>query len=224
MIRRILLALLALVLLAGGGATIAGGVWLLGTFGTEGVLRGSLGQIVPGDGSLATIVDVERFDVEVALPAGLTETRLAVQPAEGDVLFLGAGPTSDLDAYLSGSPYTVAARSGAEWTTRDVPGDRPADLPGPAPWWLAIDQGPQPSITVPTERPLTIVVAHPGAQPSGPVDVSYEVLMPQARAGAIALFVGGGVLILLGLAAGVGAVLVGRRRGRHQRRGAHAAA
>lgn len=224
MIRRLLLAVLALLLLAGGGAAIVGGVWLLGTFGSDGVLRGSLGRIEPVPGTLATIVDVDRFAVDVSLPEGLSETRLSVRPVQGDVLFLGAAPTADLDSYLAGSPYTVAARTGTTWETREVPGERPVDLPGPAAWWLAIDQGPQPAISVPAERPLTIVVAHPGAQPTGPIDVSYEVLLPQARAWAIGLFVAGGVLVLLGLAAAVGAVLLGRRRGRHQRRGAHAAA
>lgn len=224
MIRRVLLAVVALVLLAAGAATIAGGVWLLGTFGSDGVLRGSLGRIDPVPGTLSTIVDIERFEVDVSLPDGLAETRLAVRPVAGDVLFLGAAPTPDLDAYLAGSPYTVAALSGSTWQTREVPGERPADLPGPAPWWLAIDQGPQPSISVPAERPLTVVVAHPGAQPTGAFDVSYEVLLPQARPASIALFAVGGVLLLLGVAAAVGAALVRGRRGRHARRGAHAAA
>jgi hypothetical protein len=221
--RRVLLALAAVVLLAAGGAGVAAGAWLTATFGTDGVLRGSLGQIVPEPASLATVVDIDRFDVAVSLPDGFSETRLVVRPSSADVVFVGAAPTTEVDVYLSGSPYTVAAREGAMWVTRAVPGDRSVVLPGPVAWWLAIDQAPEAAIVVPSQRPLTVVMAHPGGVPSGPLDVGYEVVVPQARAWAVGLIIAGAVSFLLGLTCVVLVFALGRRRGRHVRRGSHAA-
>lgn len=221
--RRLLLAVAALVLLAAGVAGVVAGAWLTATFGTDGVLRGSLGQIDPEPASLATVVDIDRFDVAVSLPDGFAETRLVVRPSSADVVFVGAATTSEVDVYLSGSPYTVAAKDGATWVTRAVPGDRSVGLPGPVAWWLAIDQAPEAAIVVPSLRPLTVVMAHPGGVPSGPLDVGYEVLVPQARAWSVGLIIAGAVSFGLGVTCAVLAVVLGRRRGRHVRRGSHAA-
>lgn len=221
--RRVLLGCAAVLLVVGGGAGITAGGWLLTTFGPDGILKGSLGEIVPQPGSLAVVVDVERFDVAVSLPDGFAQTRLAVRPSAGDVVFLGAGPTSEVDVYLTGTAYTVAARTATGWETRFVPGDRTVDLPGPVAWWLAIDQGPEAGIVVPPQRPLTVVMAHPGGVASGPLAVGYEVLVPQAGGWSIGLLAAGSAAVLLGIGCAIVALLLGRRSGKHQRRGSHAA-
>ncbi|MDQ5975903.1 MAG: hypothetical protein QG661_3112, partial [Actinomycetota bacterium] len=172
MIKRIIVVIVAIVMLAAGVACATAAVWVNGAFDENGVMRFDAGTIEPGADARSVIVDVDRFGATIPYIGQFGTTRLSVRTGEradpSDTLFFGAASTSDVDAFVKGSAYAVALRSGSEWTTRDVPGALVPPLPRPQPFWLAEDVGREPAIVVPQDRPLTLLVMHPSGIPTGP--------------------------------------------------------
>lgn len=198
-----------LLLLAG---LAAGGIaaWASAVFGSDGILRLAAGTIVPAPGSIATIIDVERFGATVPYVGGLGTTSLSVASGDAgdpsDTVFIGAAGTSAVDSYVRGTPYSVAFREGDAWTVRAVPGVTAPALPREQDLWLTDDVGRPASIQVPQERPLTLVLMHPAAIPSGPLVLTVDFALPSVwtwvgwlLAAAAALLVAGAVLVVAAL-------------------------
>ncbi len=219
MATRVVLGLLAGVLLLIGLAAGVAAVWVAMVLGPDNGLRFDAGSITPAPDSGATIVDVDRFEATVPYLEPFGDVSLSVDsgdPADpSSTLFLGAGSTEGVDAYLRGVPYSVALRDGSDWVVREVPGVAVAPLPRQQDFWIAQDVGRRPTIAVPAERPLTLVIMHPSGIPSGPISVSVDFSVPDVatwtRSFAIAcggfLLVGGLLLVL--------ALRPRRGRGRH---------
>jgi asparagine N-glycosylation enzyme membrane subunit Stt3 len=219
-VKKILLGLLAAVLLLVGGALGAAAIWAYSTFGSNGLMSFSAGTITPGPQAKSLLLDVDRFGATVPYLQDYGTTTLSASTLQsGDptqTLFLGAAPTPDVDAFVKGSPYAVAVRQGDSWTTRDVPGLAPPGLPTEQTFWLASGLGPRPSITVPTQRPLTLLIMHPSGLPTGPVAITIDFTVRNASTWIAGLAIASAGCLLLGIAT---LILLGRirsHRGRHQ--------
>ncbi len=222
MVKRILLAVLAVILLLLGGAVAAAAVWANGAFDDRGVMRFDAGTINPAVDARSTIIDVDKFSASIAYIESLGSTQLSVSAAESadptNAVFFGAAATPDVDAFVKGSSYSVAIKDGSQWTTRDVPGSLLPPLPRDQQFWLAQAVGPQPAITVPADRPLTLLVMNPSAVPTGPITLSIDFVVPRANDWILGMAIAAGVLIVVGL---ILIVIVIRIRGGRGKRGKH---
>ncbi|MEI6360612.1 MAG: hypothetical protein WCP95_00625 [Actinomycetes bacterium] len=219
-IKRILVGLLAAVLLLAGGAAAAAAIWAYSTFGMNGLMSFDAGTIAPGSTAKSTILDIDKFGATVPYIGAYGTTTLSVTSDEpGDstqTLFIGAAKTEAVDGYVKGTPYAVAIRDGSEWTTRDVPGTGQPALPRTQTFWDVQAVGARPSIVVPDQRPLTLVVMHPSAIPSGPVTLSIDFTVRNASQWITGLAIASGILLLLGILALVVLFRMRGRKGRHQ--------
>jgi hypothetical protein len=218
-VKRIVLGIIAALLILGAAIIGTAAVWSYATFVAAEGLVFDAGTITPGPADALTVVDVERFSATVPYLDSLGETRLGVTSADrGDpssTLFLGAAPTSDVDGFVKGAGYAVAVRDGSQWVVREVPGAQPPPSPAEQSFWIAADIGRAPHIIVPQARPLTLVIMHPAAVPSGPLVLSAQFTIPGARTWTLSLGITAAVLLLLGVAFLVWALRRPRAAGRH---------
>ena len=219
MVKRIVLGIIAALLILGAAVTGTAAAWGYATFVAAEGLAFDAGTITPGPADALTIVDVDRFSTTVPYLDSLGETRLGAASADrGDpssTLFLGAASTSDVDAFVKGAGYAVAVRDGAQWVIREVPGSQPPPPPGAQTFWITADVGRAPHIIVPQARPLTLVIMHPAAVPSGPIVLSAQFTIPGARTWVLSLGIAAVALLLLGIAFLVWALRRPRAAGRH---------
>lgn len=219
MVMRVALGVAAVLLLLAGLAAGGLAVWASAVFGSDGALRVDAGTITPAPGTIATIVDVDRFSATVPYVGDLGTTSLSVTSGDAgdasDTVFLGAARTPEVDAYLKGTPYSVAIREGDAWTVRAVPGAAVPPLPREQDLWITDDVGRRASIEVPQDRPLTLVLMHPSAVPGAQLALSVDVAVPAVATWVVWGLVAAGVLIALGVL--LLALAVSRRRtaGRH---------
>lgn len=220
MVKRVLIAILAVLLLLVGGALGAAAVWANGAFDENGIMRTDAGTIVPGPDARSTIIDIDKFEANVPYIGSLGTTHLTVMTGEGsdpsNTLFFGAGATPDVDAFVKGSAYAVALREGSEWVTREVPGTLIPPLPRDQQFWLAQDVGRIPGIVVPSDRPLTLLVMHPSGIPSGPLALSIDFSIPQVGRWVLGMAIAAAVLVIVGLILIVVVIRMRGRRGRHE--------
>jgi len=216
---RAVLGVAGILLLLAGLA--AGGVaaWASAVFGSEGALRFDAGTIIPAPGSIATIVDVDRFSATVPYVGSLGSTSLSVGSGDAgdpsDTVFAGAAGTPAVDAYLRGTPYSVAFRDGDAWTVRAVPGAAIPALPREQDLWITEDVGRQATIQVPQERPITLVLMHPSAIPSEQFVLTVDFTVPGVMTWVGWLLVAAGVLLVAGLVLVLLALRRRRSTGRH---------
>jgi hypothetical protein len=213
-VRRVILGVLGAVLLLVGLAAGAAALWAYAVLGNDGILRYSEGTITPGASAQATIIDVDRFSVTVPVVGGLGDTTLSVTAPAGDVFF-GAAATPDVDAYLTGVPYSVAVRNAGDWSVTDIPGGQPAADPAAQAFWLASDSGARAAIAVPASRPLTLVAMTPTGAVTGPLELSVDVTVADVGAYVTWLAVTAGVGVLIGILLLVLAFRRKRPMGRH---------
>jgi hypothetical protein len=217
---RVLLGVVGVLLLLAGIATAGAAAWASSVFGADGVLRYDAGTITPAPGTIATIVDVDRFDATVPYIDALGTTSLSVtsdgRGDPSDTVFLGAADTARVDAYVRGTAYSVGIREGGEWTVRAVPGAARPELPRSQDLWITDDVGRRAAIEVPQARPLTLVLMHPSAIPSGPLVLSVDFTVPDVATWITWLLVVAAGLVLLGVILVVIAVRRRRGGGRHR--------
>lgn len=218
--KKILVGLLAAILLLVGGALAAAAIWGYSTFGMKGLMSFGAGTVTPGPQATSLLLDVDRFGATVPYLQDYGTTTLSVTTGQTadptETLFLGAAPTSDIDAFVKGTSYSVALREGDSWTTRDVPGLAPAGLPRDKDFWLADGLGPRPSIAVPTQRPLTLLIMHPSGLRTGPITVTIEFTVRNASTWITGLAIASVGCLLLGIACLVLLRRMRSHRGRHQ--------
>ncbi len=219
MVMRVVLGAAGVLLLLAGLAMGGLATWAAVVFGSDGALRFEAGTITPAPGTLATIIDVERFSATVPYVDSLGTTRLSVTSGEAgdpsDTVFLGAAGTPAVDAYLKGTPYSVALREGGTWSVREVPGAAVPLLPREQDLWITDDVGRRASIQVPSDRPLTLVLMHPSAIPSGPLSLTVDFTVPGVATWVVWLLVGAGALLVFGAVLLLVAVRRRTRTGRH---------
>ena len=161
--------LLIIVGLAAGAAALVA----YGLFGTTETVTLPAGRITSSSQASAIVLDVDRWDTALPVVAGDRHVAAVFRSVDGGPLFAGLGTRSDIDAYLLGTPTTIAERDGDRWLTVDVPG---AQLPGPpqlAPVWIRSGTGSQAQVWVDGVLPATITVMRP--TPSAGLDVLVDV-------------------------------------------------
>jgi hypothetical protein len=207
----VLLALVSLGLLGGGGTAL----WADTTQrDAAGYLTTSGHQFATAGSALAS----ERIDLGSAgtgwlyTPALLGTVRIRVTPMHpGPALFVGIGPSADVDRYLTGVSHTLISDL---WTNRvqAIGGGTPASAPGTQNFWAASTTGtvPQALRWNPANGSWTVVVMNAAGRPGISVRADLGATYPDLLAIAVGLLAAGAIF-------GAGAALLitaaARRRG-----------
>jgi hypothetical protein len=136
----------------------------------------------------------------------LGEVRIRVRPSDpGSQLFVGIGPTADVDRYLAGVSRTVIEDLWTD-TVSTSGGGTPGSAPGTEDFWVASVEGagPQTLTWDPANGSWTVVVMNAEGKPGVSVATDLGAEMPllmAIAAGSLvfgALFLVGGVLLIVG--------------------------
>jgi hypothetical protein len=201
----VLLALVSAGLLGGGGTVL----W------ADTTQRDAVGYLTTSAHEFATAgsaLTSERIDLGSAgtgwlyTPALLGTVRIRVTPAHpSPALFVGIGPTADVDRYLAGVSHTLISDL---WTNRvqAIGGGTPRSAPGTQTFWAASTTGPGPQTLRwdPANGSWTVVVMNasgrPGIHVQADLGATYPSLLPIAvgllAAGAV--FGAGAALLIAG--------------------------
>ena len=201
----VLLALASLALLGGGGTAL----W------ADTTQRDAAGYLTTGAHQFATsgsALASERIDLGSAgtgwlyTPALAGTVRIRVTPVHpGPALFVGVGPSADVDRYLAGVSHTLISDL---WTNRvrAIAGGTPASAPGTQDFWATSTTGPGPQVLRwdPANGSWTVVVMNaagrPGISVRADLGATYPDLLPIAvgllAAGAV--FGAGAALLIAG--------------------------
>ncbi|HET6617753.1 MAG TPA: hypothetical protein VFH69_08090 [Gemmatimonadota bacterium] len=141
-------------------------------------------------------------------PSVLGEIRIRVTPAAaGSALFVGIGPSDEVDRYLAGVGHTVIADFWNE-RVRPVGGDATASAPGSQDFWVASGSGSGPrSVTWdPTSGSWSVVVMNVDGQPGVDVRADLGATIPPLVWISVGLLLFGLVLVAGGSLLVVGAI------------------
>ena len=197
-----LLILLSLALLGGGGTAL----WADRTQRDGGYVTTDAHTFSTSGSALAT-VSTKLGSAGVGWlysPSLMDEVRIRVTPTSpGPPLFVGIGPSTDVDRYLAGVNHTVITEFFGD-KTEAVEGGTPASAPGTQGFWVAsaTGSGPQTLVWDPADGSWTVVVMNSGGQPGIGVGADLGAKMPALpwiavgvlAAGAV-VFSGGALLI-----------------------------
>jgi hypothetical protein len=197
----ILLALVSLSLLGGGGTVL----WADTQRDAAGYLTTGVHEFSASGSALAT----ERIDLGAAgvgwlySPALLGTVRIRVTPVSpGPALFVGIGPSADVDRYLAGVSHTVISDF---WGDRAhaLVGGTPGSAPGSQSFWAASAAGPgtQTLRWHPASGSWTVVVMNADGRPGIDVRADLGAAYPDLVGIAVGMLAAGAVF-------GVGATLL----------------
>jgi hypothetical protein len=144
----------------------------------------------------------------------LGEVRIRVRPASsGQTLFVGVGPSADVDRYLDGVNQTVISDF---WTDRleAIGGGTPGSDPGTQDFWVAsaAGTGAQTVMWEPANGSWAVVVMNADGQAGVNVTAELGATMPTLLGIAIGSLVFGGLFLTGGVLLIVGAIRRGRTR------------
>jgi hypothetical protein len=199
-----LLVLLSLVLLGSGGTAL----WADRTQRDAGYATTDVHHFSTSGSALAT-VSTELGSAGVGWlysPGLMDKVRIRVTPvSSGPPLFVGIGPSAEVDRYLAGVDHTVITEFWGD-KTEAVDGGPPASAPGTQGFWVASasGSGPQTLVWDPADGSWTVVVMNADGQPGIDVgaDLGAEVpALPWIAVGFLALgaiLMAGGALLIVG--------------------------
>jgi hypothetical protein len=130
-------------------------------------------------------------------PSLMDEVRIRVTPTSPDrALFVGIGPSMDVDRYLAGTSHTVISEF-FEDKMEPVDGGNPASSPGTQDFWVAsaTGAGSQDLVWNPTDGSWTVVVMNADAQPGIAIGADLGAKFPALLWVAIGLLVAGAVFL-----------------------------
>jgi hypothetical protein len=204
-----MLVLVSLVLLGAGGTAL----WAETTQREGGYVTTGVHDFSSSGSALAT-VSTELGTAGVGwfyAPGLLDEVRIRVTPARPHSdLFVGIGPSTEVDRYLAGVRHTVITEFWEE-KVEAAEGGRPAAAPATQDFWVASDTG-HGARTLewdPTDGSWTVVVMNADGRPGLDVGADLGARMPAVRWIAVGLLAAGLVFL-----AGGGLLLAGAIRGR----------
>jgi hypothetical protein len=197
------LVLLALPLLGGRGAAL----WADLTQRDGGYATTDVHEFSTSGSALATVpTDLGSAGVGwLYSPSLLGTVRIRVTPeSPGPPLFVGIGPTADVDRYLTGVNHTVITEFWEEEAVT-VAGGTPRSAPGTQDFWVASDTGAghRTLLWEPANGEWTVVVMNADGRPGLDVGADLGAELPSvlwvglgvALAGAVLLL--GGVLLIV---------------------------
>ncbi|HET6394232.1 MAG TPA: hypothetical protein VFG13_15500 [Blastococcus sp.] len=207
-----LLLLPALGLVAGGGVLLWADTW---GRDDDGYLFTATDEFSSaGHALMSDRIELETDADWVPLSAALGTARLEVTGTDtSDDLFLGVGPTSDVEAYLAGVERTVIDDLGLDTSAADqvlLPGGAPAEPPTEQGFWTveASGTGTQQLTWEPAEGSWTLVIMNADGSPGVAVDARIGATTPALGGLAWGLL---GVGLFLCLVATLVLVLAARR-------------
>jgi hypothetical protein len=209
----VLLVLVALVLLGAGGTAL----WADRTQRDGGYVTTGVHEFSTSGSALAT-VSTELGSAGVGWlysPGLMDKVRIRVTPvSSGPPLFVGIGPSTDVDRYLAGVNHTVISEFWGD-KTEAVDGGQPTSAPGTQDFWIASTTGPGARTLEwdPTSGSWTVVVMNADGRPGINVGADLGARMPAVVWIAIGLLVVGAVL-LAGGALLIADAIRGRRASR----------
>jgi hypothetical protein len=197
-----LLVLFALILLGGGGTAL----WADRTQRDAGYATTDIHEFSTSGSALAT-VSTELGSAGMGwlyAPGLLDEVRIRVTPlSAGPPLFVGIGPSTEVDRYLAGVRHTVITEFWRD-ETEAVDGGASRAAPGTQDFWVAstTGSGPRTLVWEPADGSWTVVVMNADGRPGIDVGADLGARMPALlwisvgvlAAGAI-LLAGGGIVI-----------------------------
>jgi hypothetical protein len=213
-----LLVLVSLVLLGAGGT----GVWADLTQRDAGYVTTDAHSFSTSGSALATEhTQLGAAGVEWLYSPGLLgKIRIRVTPLRADApLFVGIGPSSDVDRYLAGVGHTVISDFfGSKVET--TPGGNARSAPGSENFWVAssIGSGARTLEWKPKGGTWTVVVMNADGRAGVDVRADLGARMPAVLWIALGLLIGGAIFFAGGGLAIVGAIRGGRARSDHERR------
>ncbi len=203
-----LLGLIAIVLLAAGGTAL----WADRTQRDAGYVTTEGHDYASTGSALAT--DPSKFGAGTAwlhAPSLLGEVRIRVTPVgPRSDLFVGIGPSADVDRYLAGVGHTVVSDIWRD-RTQDISGGAPASAPAAHDFWVASSSGAGARTVVwkPVSGSWTVVVMNADGRPGVAVRADLGARMPAAVWIAVGLLVAGAIFAL-----GAALLIAGAIRGR----------
>jgi hypothetical protein len=205
----VVLVLVSLGLLAAGGT----GLWADRTQRDAGYATSDVHRFSTAGSALAT--EPTQFGSAGAgwlySPTLLDKVRIRVTPAAaGSAVFVGIGPSAEVDRYLAGVSHTVISDFWGD-KVRAVDGARPVSAPGAQGFWVAsaTGAGAQSVVWEPTGGSWTVVVMNADGRPGVDVTADLGARIPALLWISVGLLVAGAVLAAGGVLLIVGAV---RRR------------
>ena len=206
MAKRVVLIVLGVLLLVIGALAAIGGGALMALFGSNDTLNSGVQNVSTPTSALVSPAGSIQGASGAQTVFGSVRLRITATPTgAGHNLFLGIGPASAVDRYLSGVSYDVAtnvsvtpfhltlARHGGTAT--------PPPPPGSQSFWVAKASGNHPTLTwTVTSGSYRVVVMNTDA--SAPVAFAggLDLTIPHSFAIGIGLLIGGIVLILIAIA------------------------
>jgi hypothetical protein len=199
-----LLVLVALVLLGAGGTAL----WADRTQRDAGYVTTDVHDFSTSGAALAT-VSTELGSAGVGWlysPGLMDKVRIRVTPTTPDrALFVGIGPSTDVDRYLAGVRHTLITEFWGD-KTETVGGGPPASAPGAQDFWVAsaTGAGPQTLVWEPADGSWTVVVMNADGRPGIDIGADLGARMPAVlwiAVGVIvagAIFGAGGALLITG--------------------------
>ena len=204
-----LLVLVSLVMLGAGGT----GLWADRTQRDDGYVTTDFHDFSTSGAALAT-VSTELGSAGIGwlyAPGLLDKVRIRVTPASaGPPLFVGIGPSTDVDRYLAGVNHTIITEFWEE-KTEAVAGGAPAAAPGMQDFWVASSTGSGARTLEwePTDGSWTVVVMNADGRPGINVGADLGARMPAVLGIALGVLIAGAVFL-----AGGGLLIAGAfRRG-----------
>src|SRR5215831_10289970 len=220
MARRVVLIALGVVLLVIGALAAIGGGALMALFGSNNTLGSGVQQVSTPTRALVSPADSVQGASGAQTVVGNVRLRLTATPAgTGHRLFLGIGPQSAVDRYLSGVGYDVATDVSVDpfhLTLARHAGTATPPPPGSQSFWVAKASGTHPTLTwTVTNGSYRVVVMNTDAAAPVAFAAGLDLTIPHSFAIGIGLLIGGIVLILIAIAL---IVLGARTRPRPQSR------
>jgi hypothetical protein len=190
-----LLVLISLVLLGSGGTAL----WADRTQRDAGYATTDVHQFSTSGSALAT-VSTELGSAGVGwlyAPSLLGDVRIRVTPTSTPgPLFVGIGPSTNVDRYLAGVDHTVITEFWGD-KTENVAGGPAASAPGTQDFWVAsaTGSGPQTLTWDPTDGSWTVVVMNADGQPGIAMGADLGAKVPALPWIGLGLLVGGAIFM-----------------------------
>jgi hypothetical protein len=148
MAKKVILIILGILLGLCGIGSLCGGGALLGIGGTGGKIQSGFHAITTP--TTAFVTDPAQVQNSSNVKVSGTSVTLTLAGSQSPTqLFLGVGPTDQVNAYLSGAPYeriTNVDFSPFKLTTSTVNGNTPPAAPGDQAFWVARATGTNPQL------------------------------------------------------------------------------
>src|SRR5215469_12472792 len=205
MARRVVLFVFGGLLLVIGVLAAIGGGALMALFGSNNTLNSGMQQVSTPTRALVSEASSIQGASGAQTAVGNVRLRITATPNEaGHLLFLGIGPASAVDGYLSGVSHDIATDVSVapfHLTLARQSGTATPPPPGSQSFWVAKASGTHPTLTwTVTNGSYRVVVMNTDAAAPVAFTAGLNLTIPHSFAIGIGLLIGGIVLILIGIA------------------------